>query len=353
MIHLHLKEYSIQIGDATAALPIFLAKKTYTNMAVLVDENTRQYCLPLLDAALPAGLAVITIPAGERHKTLDTCQMVWDEMLRHGLDRHSLLLNLGGGVIGDLGGFCAATYMRGIDFVQVPTTLLAMADSSLGGKVGVDFRFVKNIIGVFQNPKAVFISPLFLETLPLGELRSGFAEVFKHALIADDALWQRLQSIRDLERVDWMEFLPASLSVKMRIVEEDPHEQGLRKALNFGHTIGHAVESFFLQHGRPLLHGEAVALGTVGESFLSHRMAGLPLTSLQAITYLVRRFYPPCSFEKTDFPAILDLMKKDKKNRGGRILCSLLPAVGQVLVDQECSEQSILEALAYCLDSIG
>ncbi len=351
MFRMHLKDYDIHFGSAATALMEFLDKKQYSKIAVLVDENTHQHCLPVVKNALRNEIFTIEIPSGEQHKTLETSQLVWSEMLQHGLDRHSLLVNLGGGVIGDLGGFCAATFMRGIDFVQVPTTLLSMADSSIGGKLGVDFHFVKNIIGVFQNPQSVFIDPVFLNSLPKEELRSGFAEIFKHGLIADAALWQGLQAVHDLERVEWMEFLPASLAVKKRIVEADPHEKGIRKALNFGHTVGHAVESFSLQNGRPLLHGEAVALGIVCEAFLSHRMAWLPEESLEAISAFVQRFYPPYFFEKTDFPAILELMKKDKKNKNGRIHCSLLPALGEVWVDQVCDEKTLEESLQYYLRS--
>ncbi|MEZ4960132.1 MAG: 3-dehydroquinate synthase [Saprospiraceae bacterium] len=353
MINLQLKDYSINLAKAGEALSHFLAGNQYAKTAVLVDKNTRQHCLPLLGGALGPDCFIIEIPPGEQHKTLQTCQTVWAEMLRGGLDRHSLLINLGGGVIGDLGGFCAATYMRGINFVQVPTTLLSMADSSIGGKVGVDFQFVKNIIGVFQNPRAVFIDTTFLNTLPLHETRSGFAEIFKHGLIADASLWGRLQKIQDLRQVEWIQFLPPSLAVKKRIVEEDPHEKGIRKALNFGHTIGHAVESFSLQNDRPLLHGEAVALGIVCESFLSYKMAGLPSESLAAITAFAHRFYPPCLFDKEDFPAIMALMKKDKKNKAGHIHCSLIPAIGQVLVDRECGETQIAESLVYYLGSFA
>jgi 3-dehydroquinate synthase len=351
MFRIHLKAYDIQVGEAGPALAAFFAKKNYTKTAVLVDGNTRQHCLPLVENVLGREVFTIEIPAGEQHKTLETSQLVWGEMLRLGLDRHSLLVNLGGGVIGDLGGFCAATYMRGIDFVQVPTTLLSMADSSIGGKLGVDFHFGKNIIGVFQNPKAVFIDPIFLKILPKEELRSGFAEIFKHGLIADAALWQGLQAVHDLEKVEWTAFLPASLAVKKRIVEEDPLENGIRKALNFGHTIGHAVESFSLQNGRPLLHGEAVALGIVCEAFLSQQVLGLPASQLAAITAFVRRFYPPYFFEKSDFPAILDFMKKDKKNKGGQIRCTLLPAIGDVRPDQGCNEEMLENSLQYYLRS--
>ncbi|MBK9013323.1 MAG: 3-dehydroquinate synthase [Saprospiraceae bacterium] len=201
-------------------LRTLVAEGNYSKIAVLVDANTRRHCLPYFLQNIDFEVVAIEIPAGERFKNLDICRFIWSEMMRHGLDRRSLLINLGGGVIGDMGGFCAATYLRGIDFVQVPTTLLSQVDASVGGKLAIDFNGVKNSIGVFQNPKAVLVDPTFLKTLPLTEIRSGFAEVFKHALIADAAQWQELQQITDLMVVDWAKFLAPSLSIKKRIVVE-------------------------------------------------------------------------------------------------------------------------------------
>ncbi|MFQ5448058.1 MAG: 3-dehydroquinate synthase, partial [Saprospiraceae bacterium] len=317
MFILHLNDYDICIGSADAysaeALNQLVRTGCYTKVALLTDHNTRRHCLPLVLPQLDFEASLIEIPAGEQYKTLDTCSLVWQEMMSHGLDRHSLLINLGGGVAGDMGGFCAATYQRGIDFVQMPTTLLAQADASIGGKLGIDFQLIKNNIGVFRNPKAVFVEPVFLKTLPKRQIRSGFAEVFKHALIADAGLWQQLQSMTDLGQANWAELLPLSLSIKQRIVEEDPREKGLRKALNFGHTVGHAVESFSFKTKKPLLHGEAVAIGVVCESWLSQKLAGLPAGDLDGIVQFIRRFYLPFSFDEKDFPQLLSLMKNDKK----------------------------------------
>ncbi len=347
MFSLQLKEYDIFVGDHREPLSAFLKVGNYSKIAVLVDSNTKRHCLPLVLEGLDFEVFTIEIPAGEQHKTLETCQLVWGEMSQIGLDRHSLFICLGGGVTGDLGGFCAAAFLRGIDFIQIPTTLLSMADSSIGGKVGVDFNFVKNIIGFFQNPRAVFINPVFLKTLPAGEIRSGFAEIFKHAFIADAALWSELQSVHDLRQVDWERLLPPSLAVKKHIVEEDPHEKGIRKALNFGHTVGHAVESFSLKTGRPLLHGEAVALGIVCESWLSWKLAGLPELDLHEITAFVRRFYEPYPLRTDDFSQLLALMKKDKKNEQGRINFTLLPAIGAAKIDWYADEKLIEESLEY------
>jgi 3-dehydroquinate synthase len=347
MFTLHLKDYDIVIGDFGTPLSDFLKKHRYSKIAILVDGNTKHYCLPLLLNENSVEAEVIEIAAGELHKNIATCQLIWQEMMQRGLDRRSLLINLGGGVIGDMGGFCAATYLRGIDFVQMPTTLLSQVDASIGGKLGVDFNFVKNSIGVFQDPKAVFVDSAFLRTLPDSEIRSGFAEVFKHALIADASQWNDLKKISTLKGVNWPALLAPSLSIKQHIVEEDPREKGIRKALNFGHTIGHAVESYSLQTDNPLLHGEAVALGIICESWLSHRVTGLPEADLMEIAAFVRRFYSPFPLETAAFPMIFELMRKDKKNLKGNINFTLLKAAGKAIIDQYCDEALIRESLLF------
>lgn len=347
MFILHLNDYDIFIGESKGALSEFLRMGRYSKIAILTDGNTKRHCLPLVLKNGSIEADVIEISSGELHKNINTCQLIWKEMMRLGLDRRSLLINLGGGVIGDMGGFCAATYLRGIDFVQIPTTLLSQVDASVGGKLAVDFNFVKNCIGVFQNPRAVFVDPVFLKTLPEREIRSGFAEIIKHALIADAVLWKDLQKIQSLRYVDWPAYLAPSLSIKKRIVEEDPTEKSIRKALNFGHTVGHAVESFSLQTDNPLLHGEAVALGIVCESWLSHRVSGLPEADLTEIVAFVRQFYPAYPLMPEAFPAIFELMKKDKKNESGRINFTLLFAAGKAAIDQFCEDALIRESLQF------
>lgn len=364
MFILHLNEYDISIGEMGEPLRALVAAGNYTKIAVLVDNNIYRHCLPHFLQNIDFEVVAIEVLAGELHKGLDTCRFVWSEMMRLGLDRRSLLINLGGGVIGDMGGFCAATYLRGIDFVQVPTTLLSQVDASVGGKLAIDFNGVKNSIGVFQNPKAVLVDPAFLKTLPLSEIRSGFAEVFKHALIADAEQWNNLQQINDLMTVDWAAYLAPSLAIKKRIVEEDPTEKGIRKALNFGHTIGHAVESYsisdcglgisdsaanqsLITNHQSLSHGEAVALGIICESWLSHKILGLSAAELDEIVDFVKRFYSQYPLSEKDFPAIFDIMKKDKKNVGGRINFTLLPAIGEARIDQYCEVEVIEEALRF------
>ncbi len=349
MFTLHLNDHDIFIGDSIGALSVFLKNNHFSKIAVLVDEHTRLYCLPLILENEGIRAEVIEIPSGEMHKNIDTCQTIWREMMRSGLDRQSLLLLLGGGVLGDMGGFCAATFLRGIAFAQIPTTLLAQVDASIGGKTGIDFDFIKNSVGLFQNPRAVFVDPIFLKTLPEAEIRSGFAEIIKHALIADAGAWESLKKIETLSGTDWLPHLQHSLSIKKQIVETDPREKGIRKALNFGHTVGHALESYFLKITPPLLHGEAVAQGMLCESWLSWKVCGLPEAALSEITAFIRRFYPPLPLPPDAPSAIFEWMKKDKKNDRGRINFSLLSAIGEVRIDQFCEE----EAIRQCLTDFG
>lgn len=320
-----LPNYSI-FFSGLADIADWLAGRSYTRIAVLVDENTRRDCWPLLEPFLKDSL-LIEIPAGEAHKNLETCQYIWSKMLEGGLDRRSVLLNLGGGVVGDMGGFCASTYMRGIDFVQVPTTLLAQVDASIGGKLGVDFQHYKNMVGLFADPQAVFIHLPFLQTLPARELRSGYAEVIKHSLIGDAGLWKKLQSHPDPATVNWEEILPRALLVKKKIVEADPLEKGLREVLNFGHTVGHAIETWALSQGLDVLHGEAVAAGMIAEIRLSHRNAGLPERDMHQIISFLGKVFPPIPLPSESDLNVL--MQKDKKNRAGKIRMVLLNKIGE------------------------
>ena len=349
MTILELKDYSIFIGHTGRELSEIIENGHYSKVAILVDENTHRLCLPVLEKKLNTDFKVIEIPAGEIHKNLDTCRYIWEQMMLAEMDRHSLLVNLGGGVAGDMGGFCAATFLRGIDFIQVPTTLLSQVDASVGGKLGVDFNLIKNSVGVFKNPQAVFVDPAYLKTLPFKEIRSGFAEVFKHALIADAGLWHDLQKINELTAVDWPPILARSLHIKKEVVEEDPFEKGLRKALNFGHTIGHAIETFSLKTDQPLLHGEAIAIGMVCESWLSHIQGKLPKKELNEITAFIKRIYPSYFFEKNNFSEMMGYMKKDKKNRDGKINFTFISSIGKAEVNQTCAPGIIKKSFGYYL----
>lgn len=321
-----LPNYSIFFISNLADVSAWLSARRYTRVAVLVDKNTRRDCWPLLEPFLKDPL-LIEIPAGEAYKNLETCQHIWSQMLEGGLDRRSVLLNLGGGVVGDMGGFCASAYMRGIDFVQVPTTLLAQVDASIGGKLGVDFQHYKNMVGLFADPQAVFIHLPFLQTLPARELCSGYAEVIKHSLIGDAGLWEKLQSHPDPATVNWAEILPRALMVKKKIVEADPLEKGLREVLNFGHTVGHALETWALSQGLDVLHGEAVAAGMIAEVRLSHQQAGLPQKEMQQVVAFLEKGFP--SIPLPDQNDLTLLMQKDKKNLGGKLRIVLLESVGK------------------------
>lgn len=349
MTSISLHDYTIYVGDSLSQLPRILRQKDYTQHIVLADTNTATYCLPLLDIlARDFNHSVITIPAGEAHKTIDTCQVIWRTLMERQADRRSVLINLGGGVIGDMGGFCASTFKRGIDFIQVPTTLLAQVDASVGGKLGIDFADIKNSIGLFGNPRAVIADPVFFKTLPPRELRSGLAEIIKHSLIADAGQWPAIRAIGQLDTVDWPALVAPSVQIKQKIVAADPFERGLRKALNFGHTIGHAIESDALHSEASLLHGEAIAAGMICESYLSAQQTGLSEAALEEITETIGRLYRPRPVSEDRFERLLALMRNDKKNRHrSEINCSLLPAIGRVEVDQVVAEEDVRRSLQF------
>lgn len=310
----------------------------------MVDENTRRYCYPLVSDHLPVH-TVIEIKSGEEEKTLSTCEQIWKGLTDLGCDRKALLINLGGGVIGDMGGFCAATYKRGIRFLNVPTTLLAQVDASVGGKLGIDFHGLKNHIGVFQEPERVIISSGFLPTLPARELRSGFAEVLKHALIADAAYWSRLTS-RPFEEQPWQEHISHSVQVKSQVVAADPREQGLRKILNFGHTIGHALETALLHTGDRLLHGEAIAVGMMAEAYLSVKKTGLGQAAYESIRDYLVSVYQPAPIHANTVAEAGRLILQDKKNEKATIKGSLLRAIGKADFDVTISQEEVFEAFA-------
>ncbi len=339
--------YPIVFNDDFAALNQFLQEKKYSKVFFLVDEQTEKHCLPLLISQLQiAEYDLIEITSGEENKNIDFCIGIWRMLIDFGADRNSLLINVGGGVITDMGGFAASTFKRGIDFVQIPTTLLSQVDASVGGKTGIDMDHLKNIIGTFAQPKAVFIDTFFLRTLPQRQLFSGFAEMLKHGLIADRTYFNLLKEASP-ETID-AEFIHHSINLKNNVVLQDPEEKGLRKILNFGHTIGHAVESFSLQEGKnPLLHGEAIAIGMVCEAYLSHKKTGLPGEELNEIVQTFQKFYEKQSIKEASIPALVELMKSDKKNNSGKINCSLLTQIGQCTIDIFCNEDELCESLSF------
>ncbi|AQG80818.1 3-dehydroquinate synthase [Spirosoma montaniterrae] len=318
---------TVAIAPIAESLPAFLNTYDFSAIAVIADNHTSKFCYPDVKPLLPKH-TLVRIKAGEEQKHLATCELIWDALTRASFDRHALVLNLGGGVIGDMGGFCAATYKRGIAFAQLPTTLLAQVDASVGGKLGVDFNGFKNHIGVFEQPNAVLIDPTFLTTLPERELRSGFAEIIKHCLIADADMWAEIRR-RDLDEQNWPALVAHSVAVKQRVVAQDPTEKGLRKILNFGHTLGHAVEThFLLQPRKRLLHGEAIAVGMVAEAFIAFQKKMIDQDLLTQIEEYVFAVYGKVRLSEADVEPILALTLQDKKNRGQQVQMALLDGPG-------------------------
>jgi 3-dehydroquinate synthase len=323
----------------------FLQKRKYSRITLLTDENTRAHCLPLVAEVFP-NTEIIEVKSGEEHKNLQTCISIWERLTEQSLDRHAALVVIGGGVLGDMGGFCAATYKRGIDFILIPTTLLAQVDASIGGKLGVDFNTLKNHIGVFQHPALTLLHSGFLKTLPAAELRSGFAEIIKHCLISDKTMWKKI-STRTLAEQNWDELARHSVEFKARITTEDPKEKGLRKILNAGHTIGHAVESHLLGTGHRILHGEAIAIGLIAEASIAQERHLVTIDELTAITRYILGIFGKVSLTEAQIESSAQLALQDKKNRGNKILCVLLDGIGKARWDEEISLNDIKKALAY------
>jgi 3-dehydroquinate synthase len=340
-----LPENILFSNDPAQDLKKFLTGKKYSQVVVLVDENTRKECLPLIRDTVGTH-EVIEVPSGEEHKNITTCLTVWDRLTKLALDRHAVLIVLGGGVLGDMGGFCAATYKRGIDFILIPTTLLAQVDASIGGKLGIDFNTLKNHIGVFQQPALTLIHSGFLKSLPKAELRSGFAEVIKHCLISDAAMWEIIRK-KKLEDQDWGALAKHSVEFKAHITMEDPREKGLRKILNAGHTIGHAVESHLLGSGHRILHGEAIAIGLIAEAWLAESRNYISADDLNSIAEYVLRIFGKVTLKTDDIQASATLALQDKKNKGNKILCVLLDGVGKARWDEEITQNEIKAALDF------
>jgi 3-dehydroquinate synthase len=327
-----------------------LNKHEYTSLFILVDENTEQHCLTRLLAHTELNpTSVLVMQAGEENKHLSTCEKLWNELSSLGADRNSALINLGGGVVTDLGGFVACTFKRGIDFYNIPTTLLSMVDASVGGKTGIDLGALKNQIGIIQEPQQVVIDSQWLSTLPLEEVRSGFAEMLKHGLIADANYWGKLKGLVNLTPEVLSPYIKPSVAVKSEVVQEDPYEKGLRKILNFGHTLGHAIESYFLvtPSKQRLLHGEAIAIGMVLEAYLSIECCGLSPEEAKEIKLVFQQFYPQVEIKEEDVEAILALLRHDKKNKAGRINFVLLTKIGIPAIDVQVPQELFQKAFYF------
>lgn len=347
MIKIDTPDYPIYFGvESYAVLGNQLNEKQYSKLLILTDSTCNELCLPHFLANLPTTIPfeIVEIESGEPSKNLETCQGVWEAMIDLGMDRHSAVITVGGGVVSDLGGFVASVYMRGIDCFLVPTTLLAMVDASVGGKTGVDLNGAKNCIGTFSMPQMVLIDGVYLETLEPRELKSGYAEMLKHGLIYDESYFNHLKEIAQVDFSDIEALIYHSIVIKTQIVQEDPKELGLRKILNFGHTIGHAIESYFLINPikERMLHGEAVAIGLVIESYISTVILGLNLKVYQEIKEAIQYIYGKQLFSETDVEEILTWLKLDKKNRAGEIRMVLLSKIGECSFDLVVSKDLIV-----------
>lgn len=331
-------ETIVMQADPGELLATFLTGRDFSRLGVLTDANTFQACYPRISPGLPPH-ASFTVAAGEESKHLDTCSQIWNWMTTEEFDRHSLLVVVGGGVLGDMGGFCAATFKRGIPFVLMPTTLLAQADASVGGKLGIDFGGYKNHIGVIQQPLATLVASAFLETLPQAELHSGFAEIMKHSLLMGQSEWDRVRAKTPAQHT-LPELVASSIAFKKSITTQDPQERGLRKILNLGHTLGHALESASFRALKRVLHGEAVAAGLVVESHIAMTKGLLDRFTFEQIDHYVLSTYARPG-RHIPIDDLLANVRQDKKNRGSTILMALLRNPGEPLWDVDVSEEEI------------
>lgn len=326
-----------------------LSECEHDKLFVLTDTTTLELCMPVLQNFYCMKEAhIITIPTTDSHKDIESLMMVWKGLQEGGASRHSCMINLGGGMVTDLGGFAASTFKRGINFINIPTTLLAMVDASVGGKTGINFGGLKNEVGVFNDSKFVILDTEFLKTLDTENICSGYAEMLKHGLISTEAMWEELVSF-DLDKPDLKQLqrmVGDSVKVKERIVEQDPHEQGIRKALNLGHTFGHAFESWALKR-KPILHGYAVAFGLIPELYLSVAKTGFPTEKMRQTVNFIKEFYGTLDITCDDYDEIIELMHHDKKNQNGIINFTMLGGIGDIRINQTATTEEIKEALDF------
>ncbi|MBT8317482.1 MAG: 3-dehydroquinate synthase [Lutibacter sp.] len=344
--------YYVHFNEAAyAKLNEYILNTNPSSLFILVDENTNENCLPILlqNLETTSPIEIIEIEAGEEHKNLETCTGVWNALTELGGDRKCLLINLGGGVITDLGGFVASTFKRGIAFINIPTTLLSMVDASVGGKTGVDLGVLKNQIGLFSNPEMVLIDPTYLETVTERELRSGLAEIIKYGLTYDISIWNTVNSFKNLTLSNLNTLIHRSIEIKNEVVTKDPKEAGIRKVLNFGHTLGHAIESYYLETESKdiLTHGEAIAVGMVTEAYISHKLYHFPLEEVKNIKSVILKIYGKIDIEPSDYQAVIELLIHDKKNIAGKVNFVLLTNFEHFKLDCEVEIALLKEALDY------
>ncbi|MCK5845804.1 MAG: 3-dehydroquinate synthase [Bacteroidales bacterium] len=344
------KNYNIYIDTSMVELNAFFENNinAFSKIFILVDENTHQACIPSLLSKVPylQESEIIEIEPGEASKEMETASSLWYALMESGADRQSLLINLGGGVITDLGGFVAATYKRGIPFINIPTTLLGQIDAAVGSKTAIDLGNSKNQVGVFAHPRAVFINTEFIDTLPTEEINSALGEFIKYALVFDLDLWEYVKS-SEYNKSDFNYMVSKCLEIKNRIISEDLYENNIRKTLNFGHTIGHAFESFSLSKNKELRHGEAVAMGIIVESYLSYKVLGFSSSVQKEISKYILSNFDYLPIETDDIDKLIDFMRNDKKNDNGKISFVLLKEIGKAEYDQFITEDVIKDALKH------
>ena len=341
--------YSVYVGDVLSKADELISKHyTRCKKVILVDENTAAHCLPKIQV-LPSlvNAEVIQLQSGEEHKTIETTSHIWKYLSSIKIDRTALFINLGGGVIGDMGGFAASTYKRGIDFINFPTTLLSQVDASVGGKLGVDFEGLKNQVGVFKNPKAVFAHTEFLQTLDERQVLSGFAEIIKHSLIANRNYFDEIQELNFEALQELDKVIKQSVEIKNKIVLQDFQERSIRKILNFGHTIAHAIESDSFENKTPLLHGEAVAIGMICETYLSYSVGFILMEDVMEVANYINSIFPKIELNSNNYHRLIELMQHDKKNTLQGINFTLLKRIGEAEVNQICEVDQIIEALEF------
>ncbi len=348
-------KYSILFSEAGYSyLSDILNPQRYSRIFILTDTNTSQLCLPnfLANLATEIEIEIIEIEAGEINKNIETCTGVWQTLSELNADRKSIIINLGGGMVTDLGGFVASTFKRGIDFINVPTTLLAMVDASVGGKTGVDLGSLKNQIGIINTPVSVIVDISFLDTLPANEMRSGLAEMLKHGLIADNEYWRHVINLNNLTTDDLISLVHQSIQIKNHIVLQDPTEKGVRKLLNFGHTLGHAVESYYLENlnKTTLLHGEAIAIGMILESHISLQKGFITIDEFKEIKSIITSFFNSIHFDESDIDNIINFLQHDKKNEFGIVQFTLLTSIGTAVFNQQVEKSLIIKAFKGYLD---
>lgn len=350
MKEINLVDSKILLSDNISNdLAELLKKQNNVQIFVLIDENTKNHCLPIIKESFNVSPKIIEIKSGEEQKNIDTAMDIWNFLSSNGCDRKSLLINLGGGIITDIGGFVASSFKRGINFINIPTTLLAQVDASIGGKTGINFNNLKNEVGFFNSPQYTIIDTKFLKTLEKRQIISGFAEMLKHSIISSEENWEKIKNV-NLKNIDYKYLsilVEESIKIKKYFVENDPFENNLRENLNFGHTFGHAIETFYIDKGSDILHGEAVAMGIICELFLSNKIKKFDLKKMLDVIGLIIDNFPYYEIKPSDYEAIIEIMKHDKKNKENKIRFTLISDFGKTDIGQSVVKDDIIQTLAF------